>query len=174
MGQAFLPVFAAGECFERCTFETGRNASPTLESIVNFHANNLDDIATFAAEVAVQLQPRDCLLLHGDLGAGKTTFVRALVGALGGNVRLVSSPTFVLLNIYPTLRMTVYHLDAYRVSGADELDAIGFGELLDDPNGLVIVEWPSRAAEALPARRVELTIETTGETSRRFTLVRQD
>ena len=138
--------------------------------MLSFDAQNLDDTARFATRVAQILRPRDVLALEGDLGAGKTTFVRALVTALGGSERQVSSPTFVLLNVYETERMTVYHLDAYRVSGSEELDAIGFDEFLDDPNGLTVVEWPSRAIESLPVRRHTLRIETTGETSRRFTL----
>ena len=144
----------------------------SFRASVTFEAQNLDETAAFAAHVAVRLRARDVLALDGDLGAGKTTFVRALVAALGGVARQVSSPTFVLLNVYETPRGSVYHLDAYRVNGADELDAIGFAELLDDPTGLTIVEWPSRAAEALPADRWELRIETTGKTSRRFTLHR--
>lgn len=139
---------------------------------MRFDADSLAATAQFARKVAAILRPRDVVALHGDLGAGKTTFVRALVEALGGDPRQVSSPTFVLLNIYHTPRLVVHHLDAYRVSGSDELDAIGFAELLDEPTGITLVEWPSRAVESLPAKRIELSIETTGESSRRFTLTR--
>src|SRR4051794_20014256 len=85
-----------------------------------------------AARLARSLRGGTCVALHGDLGAGKTQFVRGLVRGLGGNARAVSSPTFVLLNVYEAGRLTVYHLDAYRVGGADDFEAIGFGELLND------------------------------------------
>src|SRR5439155_26536453 len=94
-----------------------------------------------AADLAGALRGSECLALYGDLGAGKTQFVRGLVRGLGGNPRAVSSPTFVLLNIYDTGRLTVYHLDAYRVAGADEFEAIGFAELLEAPGAIVVVEW---------------------------------
>ena len=138
---------------------------------VTFASSSLEETAGVAARVAAMLAPGTCLTLEGELGAGKTTFVRALVGAMGGDERMVSSPTFVLMNTYVTPRMSVYHLDAYRLHGADDLTAIGFDELLEQ-RGLVIVEWASRVIGALPAERVEMRIETTGETSRRFTLER--
>ena len=125
-----------------------------------------------AGRVAAMLCPGVCLTLEGDLGAGKTTFVRALVAALGGEPRDVSSPTYVLLNVYPTPRMPVFHLDAYRLAGADDLEAIGFDELLAE-RGATIVEWASRVADALPtAGRIDVRIDATGPTSRRFSIVR--
>lgn len=111
-----------------------------------------------AAELAATLSPGDCIALHGELGAGKTQFVRGLVRALGGDPQQVSSPTYVLLHLYQTPRMPVFHLDAYRVAGADDFEAIGFAELLDQ-QGIVIVEWASRVADLLPpdTRQVTLT-----------------
>jgi tRNA threonylcarbamoyladenosine biosynthesis protein TsaE len=122
-----------------------------------------------AAKVAESLQPNDLLALEGDLGAGKTQFVRGLVKALVGEGRAVSSPTFVLLNIYRTQRFAVYHLDAYRVGGAEDFSAIGFGELLEQ-NGIVVVEWPSKVKEILPATRINVTFEITGKTKRTITV----
>jgi tRNA threonylcarbamoyladenosine biosynthesis protein TsaE len=116
-----------------------------------------------AEELAGELAPGACIALWGELGAGKTRFVRGLVRGLGGEARLVSSPTFVLLNVYPA-RLTVYHLDAYRVM-AEDIEAIGFAELLEQ-GGLVVLEWPERAAALLPADRVDVRIETIGEHER--------
>ncbi len=84
-----------------------------------------------AAQFAQTLKGGECIALHGDLGAGKTQFVRGLVRGLGGDTRSVSSPTYVLLNIYDTGRLNLYHLDAYRVTGPDDFEAIGFSELLE-------------------------------------------
>jgi tRNA threonylcarbamoyladenosine biosynthesis protein TsaE len=122
-----------------------------------------------AAKAAESLQPHDLIALEGELGAGKTQFVRGLVKALGGEGRAVSSPTFVLLNVYQTPRFAVYHLDAYRVGGAEDFSAIGFSELLEQ-NGIVVVEWPSKVKEILPAMRINVSFEITGKTKRTITV----
>jgi tRNA threonylcarbamoyladenosine biosynthesis protein TsaE len=121
---------------------------------------------TVAAEFAKTLRGGECIALDGPLGAGKTQYVRGLVQGLGGDGRTVSSPTYVLLNIYDTGRLTVYHLDAYRVTG-DDLEATGFTELLEQ-NGVVIVEWPSRAADLLPSNTLHIRLHPTGPTTRRI------
>ncbi|HEY1685044.1 MAG TPA: tRNA (adenosine(37)-N6)-threonylcarbamoyltransferase complex ATPase subunit type 1 TsaE [Tepidisphaeraceae bacterium] len=133
--------------------------------MVNRTSNSPEQTQTIAAEIAAQLQPGDCIALDGQLGAGKTQFVRGLVAALGGDPHWVSSPTFVLLNIYPTPKFKVYHLDAYRVSGADDLEAIGFSELLEQ-SGIVVVEWAERIASLLPPRTLNIQIEVTSPTTR--------
>ena len=131
-------------------------------------AADLDATAAIAVGLAARLAPGTCVTLEGDLGAGKTTFVRALVTALGGDPRDVSSPTYVLLHTYATPCFAVHHLDAYRVGGADDLDAIGFGELLDRCD-VVVIEWASRVSDALPnGGRIDVRISTLGPTSRRF------
>jgi len=122
---------------------------------------------SIAAEFAQTLRGGECLALEGDLGAGKTQFVRGLVAGLGGDVRAVSSPTYVLLNVYNTGRLTVYHLDAYRVSGAEDFEAIGFSELLEQ-GGVVVVEWASRAKELLPADHAAVRIDVIGRRERRI------
>ncbi len=112
-----------------------------------------------AADLARALSPGTCIALHGDLGAGKTQFVRGLLRGLGGDTRTVSSPTYVLLNIYQTGRMPLFHLDAYRVTGADDLAAIGFEELLDQ-GGVVVVEWAGRVRALLPMGHIEVSLST--------------
>ena len=121
-----------------------------------------------AATLAGGLAPGSCIALSGELGAGKTQFVRGLVEGLGGEGRMVSSPTFVLLNVYDTPRMKVYHLDAYRV-GADDFEAIGFPELLEQ-GGVVVVEWPQRVADLLPKQRIDVQIEILSRRRRLITL----
>jgi tRNA threonylcarbamoyladenosine biosynthesis protein TsaE len=108
----------------------------------------------------------EVIALYGDLGAGKTQFVRGLVRGLGGEPRAVSSPTFVLLNVYDGGRLTVYHLDAYRVSGPDDFEAIGFAELLDQ-GGVVAVEWPERVSSLLPAAKLWRVMLTPVDETRR-------
>jgi tRNA threonylcarbamoyladenosine biosynthesis protein TsaE len=127
------------------------------------HSASPEETEAIAAELAKTLSPGACIALSGEMGAGKTRFVRGLLRGLGGEPRRVSSPTFVLLNVY-SARLTVYHLDAYRVT-ADDVEAIGFAELLQQ-GGVVVLEWPERAAALLPAERIEVRIETVGESER--------
>lgn len=122
-----------------------------------------------AARVAETLGPGAVVALFGDLGAGKTAFARGLARALGVPESVpVVSPTFTLLNVLPG-RRPVYHLDLYRLSGEDELEAIGFRDLLAG-EGVVIVEWPERAPGAFPANTLSVQIVDAGPRRRRFTL----
>jgi tRNA threonylcarbamoyladenosine biosynthesis protein TsaE len=131
------------------------------------HSHSVHQTETIAAELARNLRGGECIALYGDLGAGKTQFVRGLVQGLGANPHAVSSPTFVLLNVYDTGRLKVFHLDAYRVSGAEDFEAIGFAELLEQV-GVVVVEWAERVESLLPQRRMNVRITSTGPSSRRI------
>jgi tRNA threonylcarbamoyladenosine biosynthesis protein TsaE len=124
---------------------------------------------SIAGELAKTLVGGECVALNGPLGAGKTQFVRGLAAALGADTRAVSSPTFVLLNVYRGGKMPIFHLDAYRVTGADDFESIGFGELLEQ-NGLVVVEWAERVTRILPEKRINVTLEVNGKTDRRITI----
>jgi tRNA threonylcarbamoyl adenosine modification protein YjeE len=102
-----------------------------------------------AARTARSLVGRELLLLSGDLGAGKTTFVRYLAQSLGIDPAWVSSPSFTLIQRYPegTRGLAVTHVDLYRVRGPSDLEGLGLEDLLASSD-LVVVEWP-HAAEAL-------------------------
>lgn len=136
-------------------------------------SNSVEETEAIAAELASTLRGGQCLALFGDLGAGKTQFVRGLVRGLGGNARAVSSPTYILLNVYDNGRLAVYHLDAYRVAGADDFEAIGFTELLEQ-GGVVVVEWAQRVSSLLPPERIEVRITASGEESRRIEITVPD
>ncbi len=146
----------------------GYNAARVAETV---ESNSVAETEAAAAGLARTLRGGECVALHGDLGAGKTQFVRGLVRGLGGSPRAVSSPTFVLLNVYDTAatgaRLTVYHLDAYRVGGADDFEAIGFSELLGQ-GGVVVVEWAGRVESLLPPGHIDVRISPTGRGSRRI------
>jgi tRNA threonylcarbamoyl adenosine modification protein YjeE len=96
------------------------------------------------------------LTLSGDLGAGKTTLVQAICRGYGVE-EPVTSPTFALVHRYAAVRSPVYHLDLYRLKGAQDLANIGWDDLLDE-RAIVLVEWPDRAEGALPedARAIRL------------------
>jgi tRNA threonylcarbamoyladenosine biosynthesis protein TsaE len=112
--------------------------------------------AALAASFEPAPQRAVVVLLHGDLGAGKTTLARGLLRALGvrGTVR---SPTFALLEPHDTPRARVIHLDLYRLSSADELEALGLADY-DEAGTLWLVEWPERGAGVLPAADLELRL----------------
>src|SRR5512145_1480281 len=120
--------------------------------------------------IALQIRRGDAIALSGDLGAGKTTLARALIGALlGEGAPEVPSPTFALQQTYATPRLAVSHFDFYRLSGLEEAAELGFEEALDA--GAVIVEWPERAASLLPADRIEVTLSETASPDRRLVTV---
>jgi tRNA threonylcarbamoyladenosine biosynthesis protein TsaE len=137
---------------------------------VTFSSHSPEQTQAIAAEFSKTLRGGECVALHGDVGAGKTQFVRGLVQGLGGDIRSVSSPTYILLNVYDTGRLTVYHLDAYRVGGADDFEGIGFSELLEQ-GGIVVVEWPTRVMELLPPGHLSIRIEATGVRDRTITMI---
>ena len=134
-------------------------------------SRSVAETEAIAASLAGEIRGGECLALDGNLGAGKTQFVRGLVRGLGGSARAVSSPTFVLLNVYDSGRLTVYHLDAYRVSGPEDFEAIGFPELLEQ-GGVVVVEWAERVADLLPPDRIDVRLEPLGDQLRRIEVER--
>jgi tRNA threonylcarbamoyladenosine biosynthesis protein TsaE len=136
-----------------------------------FQSRSVAQTESIAAEIAADLHGGECIALHGDLGAGKTQFTRGIVRALGGNPLAVSSPTFVLLNVYHTKSFDVFHLDAYRATGPDELEAIGFSEFLTQ-GGIVIVEWAERIASLLPPNHLSVRLSATGTRSRKIEVER--
>ena len=104
--------------------------------------------------IGKSLRAGDVVLLHGELGAGKTTLVRGLARAAGYRGR-VSSPTFALAHVYRGKRLTLHHLDLYRLKDG-QTQELGLDELLNDPRGAVVVEWPQAAR--WPRRRVEIKL----------------
>lgn len=124
-----------------------------LKSIVNMtHISySKEDTCKIASKVAKELSGGDILALRGDLGSGKTTFTQGLAKAFGVTAT-VASPTFVILKKYSVDSEKVkeiYHMDSYRLLGSGDLEAIGFYEIIQKPNAVLIVEWPEKIAEAL-------------------------
>jgi tRNA threonylcarbamoyladenosine biosynthesis protein TsaE len=129
-------------------------------------ASSLEDTDRLAAALAAVVPDRTVVALNGTLGAGKTHLVRGLAAACGVAPEDVVSPTFVLCQEYHGLR-SLYHFDAYRVRDDDEFLQLGPEEYFDSP-GLTLIEWAERVESCLPADRLEVRIEATGETARRF------
>jgi N-acetylmuramate 1-kinase len=110
----------------------------------------------FAIDLANTLEPGDCLALSGDLGAGKTTLVRAIISYFSGDDAVeVPSPTFTLVQTYELPRFTLIHADLYRITEAAELAELGLDDI---PGAVVAIEWPDRAG-ALPDDRIEVVLK---------------
>lgn len=108
--------------------------------------------------------------LHGDLGAGKTTLVKAVAAAAGIDPSDVVSPTFGLVHEHPTPAGVLLHADLYRLTGPDDLGELGWHDAVARA-AWVFVEWPERAGDALPADRLDVTIAIDSPTARTLTLV---
>lgn len=124
----------------------------------------------FAATCAMSVKTGLTVALHGQLGAGKTRFVKAFCTGLGINPTEVTSPTFVLMQQYRGPRWPVCHFDTYRLADKDEFLALGAEELLLDPEQICLVEWADRVAEIIPNDHLLVKIEHTGPTDRQFDL----
>lgn len=117
--------------------------------------------AALATRLATLLDSGLVCYLRGPLGAGKTSFARALLTALGVGER-VKSPTYSLMEGYAARERLAWHLDLYRIADPGELEWLGL-DALSDPNALVLVEWPERGAGALPAADIELCLDYAGD-----------
>jgi tRNA threonylcarbamoyladenosine biosynthesis protein TsaE len=108
--------------------------------------------------------------LIGPLGAGKTQLVRAVAEGLGiRDSRAVTSPTFGLIHEY-TARLPIYHFDVYRLRSPEEFRDLGVHEYFEGA-GVCLIEWADRVRNDLPVERLEITLEITGETERRATMI---
>jgi tRNA threonylcarbamoyladenosine biosynthesis protein TsaE len=129
--------------------------------------------------LADSLRVGDVVLLEGDLAAGKTTFVQGLVTGLGGDARLVSSPSFTLVNSYDCSSSeisVVHHVDLYRLAeDVNDLREIGLEELLSDPAAVIAVEWPKDALATwipIDARIWRVRITAQSDDSRRIEITK--
>lgn len=133
-----------------------------------FVTRSPDETEKFGERIAKCLTPGMVLALEGDLGAGKTCFVKGLAKGLGYTGE-VSSPTFALVNEYRGGRIPLYHFDMYRVSSWDDLYSTGFFDYLE-AEGALAVEWSENIAAALPEDTVYVTFEKIDDTVRRITV----
>ncbi|MBI2828292.1 MAG: tRNA (adenosine(37)-N6)-threonylcarbamoyltransferase complex ATPase subunit type 1 TsaE [Acidobacteria bacterium] len=127
-----------------------------------------EETQAVAGRLAAQLKPGDVILLSGELGAGKTAFVRGLATGLGIDPEVVSSPTFTLVHEYRGGRLTFYHADLYRLEKA-ATDDLGLEEM-GVADGVLAVEWPDRLTHRFPAA-LTVNIDIVNDTTRRIQLV---
>lgn len=124
-----------------------------------------------AAEIAARFAGGEVILLSGELGAGKTAFVRGLARGLGVDPAEVASPTFVLLTAYPG-RFTLHHADLYRLEAREADRELGLEEL-PGPTGVLAVEWAERLSFVPWSRVWRVVLEHAGEDARRLTVTEE-
>ena len=129
-----------------------------------------DETRALGARLGAVLRPGDLLCLIGPLGSGKTTFVQGLARGAGLKVR-VTSPTFVLAKVYKGRRLTLHHLDLYRVASGETAE-IGIEECLSDPKAACAVEWPESGLRYYPGDRLEIVFKHGSEGEQRRISVR--
>lgn len=133
-----------------------------------FISKSEEETERIARSLSSYLRRGDLLALYGEMGAGKTAFVRGLVSGLAPEcVRLVHSPTFAIVNEYAGSEYSVYHFDFYRLRDEDDLYSVAFYDYLDR-GGIIVTEWSELFADLLPPSGKRVRIEKTGEEERRI------
>ena len=129
------------------------------------NVNNEDETAQLAENFANFISQGQVIVLIGNLGAGKTFFVKKLLASFG--IRNVNSPSFAIVNEYEG-KIKAYHFDFYRLNKIEELYDIGWQDYLNNPDAVLFIEWGNLLPDALPAKRIEIAITYIDETKRRF------
>ena len=135
--------------------------------MIRYTVKTESDMLALGEQIAKACDQRGFIALYGDLGAGKTVFARGVARAFG--VDHVSSPTFTIVCEYPT-EPKLYHFDAYRLSDADELYAIGYADYLSE-DAMIMMEWANLVADALPEERIDITIYGSGSGERTVVII---
>ncbi|MBE5755591.1 MAG: tRNA (adenosine(37)-N6)-threonylcarbamoyltransferase complex ATPase subunit type 1 TsaE [Clostridiales bacterium] len=135
-----------------------------------FISNSSAETLEIASIFAKTLSKGDIVLLDGDLGAGKTVFVKGVVNSFSNGKVIAVSPTFVIVNVYET-DPEIYHFDLYRINDVSELDAIGAEEYFYG-DGISFVEWPERAKGMFPSSAIKVYIEKISDESRKIRIER--
>lgn len=141
-------------------------------AVCSFAVDGERGLRDLARRVADALPTVAFVTLRGDLGAGKTTFVKAVADAVGIDAGDVVSPTFGLIHVHQVPAASgrperIVHADLYRLAGAEDLAETGWEDVVSGP-GWVFVEWPDRAPAALPDRRLDISIRIDSESGRTF------
>lgn len=129
--------------------------------------NSLQETEQLATKIAGAINGGEVILLNGNLGAGKTTFTKGFAKALGVT-KTVVSPTFTIIKEYEGDRLTLYHIDMYRIEDEDEIYELGIEELYR-PDSVTVIEWSKM--EELPEKVITINVEVMGETTRKWEIL---
>jgi tRNA threonylcarbamoyladenosine biosynthesis protein TsaE len=139
-------------------------------SILTSQSEN--ETALHAQSFAKRLEPGDIVALHGDLGAGKTVFAKGIAKALGIH-EIITSPTYTIVQEYPTSRGPFYHIDLYRLSTLNDALDFGLEEFVNDDRAITVIEWPERLGDYMTDNMIHVTIA--GDSDHRRTIeVKED
>ena len=132
----------------------------------------LKQLEEFAKVFAKILKPGDIVYLKGDLGTGKTTFVKNVCRALGVKDD-IASPTFTIMREYRVKKHNIYHFDMYRIGSYDELGEFGFEDYIyNNKNDIVFIEWPDILEENVDVEHILIEIDRIDEDARKYTISR--
>jgi tRNA threonylcarbamoyladenosine biosynthesis protein TsaE len=141
-----------------------------IGSVRTASSDSEDETAALGQALGSTLSPGDVVLLYGDLGAGKTAFVRGMARGIGANPDEVTSPTFTIVQEYAGSSSTLYHVDLYRLDGP-EIDDLGLEDLVAG-DGIVAIEWAERW-KGRPDDVTQVWIENRGEDRRAIEIKRR-
>lgn len=151
-----------------------KTASP---EVLHYEVGSADAMRALGAACTSAIDASVVVAIDGELGAGKTVFVRGMAEGLGIDPSLVSSPTFVVMQRYTGGRMDLLHGDAYRLQSAAELDAIGWGDAVNDRGVVAVLEWASRVEASIPGSAIRIVLthgESATKSARMLTLTDPD
>lgn len=126
--------------------------------------HNPQETQKIGERLAKQCQGGEILCLSGNLGAGKTTFVKGIARGLGIDEKNVNSPTFVIMNVYEG-RLPLYHFDFYRLESHKDIEGIGYDEFIYG-RGVAVVEWAERFGRLMPSEHLSIELSDQGEQTR--------
>lgn len=134
---------------------------------MDYITNSLSQTEKLASKFLEKNPGVNLVGLVGDLGSGKTAFAKGIAKALGIK-RNITSPTFIIEKIYPAGDQKLAHIDAYRLSSNQDLQAIGFGELTSNQNNIIFIEWPERVFSQFPANMKIINFRYIDENKRKI------
>lgn len=140
----------------------------SMQKIVKI-TKSCEETERFAEEWGKNLVGGDVVLLRGDLGAGKTHFVKGLARALGVD-DVITSPTFALHNIYYGRTLTLNHFDFYRVESSEEVELLGLNEYFGEKSGICAIEWSENVADLLPRNCIVVTLKKLSDCEREIVI----
>lgn len=142
-----------------------------MKAVFDIESKNEKDTDKLADELAKVFKEGDVVALNGDLGSGKTFFVKSI--CKNYNIDLVTSPTFALVNEY-TGTKKIYHFDFYRINKQNELFDLGFEDYLNDETAIIFIEWADLFKELLPKRFYEVKFAIVDDNLRRITVYKHE